>query len=305
MSKAQVVDVVIVGAGMAGLAAALWGKRLGLECVVLEQSQQLGGQLHKIHNTIPDYPGLVCDGAGLVTQLESQLNALEIAPRCNAMVQRVDWENQVVVCDEVQFETQALVIATGLEQRRLRVPGSEKWEDAGVYLSYNGHKEEFAGRAACIVGGGDGAFENATMMADECPHITIVYRGTSPRARQSFQEQVDGLSNVEVLYESDVVKVNGEESVTGVEIQGPDGTRSLEVEAVLVKIGMEPRTRWMGENSPKLSKGYLTVDASQQTSLPWVWAVGDVCTPQDPSLSVAAGQACLAMRAIERRLSSV
>lgn len=305
MAEIEKVDVVIVGGGMAGIAAALWGKRLDLQCVVLEQAERLGGQLHKIYNIIPDYPGLVCDGAGVVAQLEQQLNALEIVPRRNAEVLGVDWETKTIQCETGAIQAQALVVATGLEQRRLGVAGSEPLLGKGVYLSYNGHKEAFAGRRACIVGGGDGAFENAVMMAGVCPHVTIVYRGTSPRARRSFQEEVEQLPNVDVVYESNVVRVNGEEGVSGVEIHGPTGSSVLDVDVVLVKLGMEPRTRWMGDQRPECERGYLKVNASQQTSIPWVWAVGDVCTPLDPSLSVAAGQACLAMRAIERELCSV
>lgn len=303
--ETEAVDVVIVGAGMAGVASALWGHRLDLSFVLLEESERWGGQLHCIHNPIPDYPGLQTDGAGFVEQLQAQMDALGVAPLIDTAVDAVDWKRQIVRSGERAWRARALVIATGLRKRPLPAPGAERLLGKGLEMTFSGAREAFAGRRACVVGGGDGAFENALMMAEVCPQVSILYRGDQVRARESFQQEVAEHPNIEVCLCTDVLEVHGDERVAGLTVRTPEGQARWDTEAVLVKIGMEPQVEWLGDDGPEQSEGYLRVDREQRTTLSWVWAVGDVCSPRDPSLSVAAGQACVAMRAIERTLGSV
>ncbi len=298
-------DVVIVGAGMGGVSAAIWGHRLGVPCFLLEQQEQIGGQLQHIHNIIPDYPGLVCDGAEFSAQLCSQLTQLGIVPQLGGSVQDVDVKSRSIRVGGQWISCKAMVVATGLRKRHLRADGAEALMGRGLAMSFSGQREMFAGRKICLVGGGDGAFENALMMVESCPHVTIVCRGRHPRARSSFLERVQAHPAIDILLESEVVAVEGTSWVEAVRIQGPTSCERLAVEAVLVKIGMEPQVEWLKGTGVAQQHGYLQVNHAQQTSIPWIWAVGDVCTPLDPSLSVAAGQACLAMRSIERYLCSV
>lgn len=323
-------DILIVGAGMAGVSAALWAQRLGLSCVVLEQAAQMGGQLHKIYNTIPDYPGVWCDGQGFLARLREQCQAFQIVPICNTTVERVwtetesrMWAKQTgqteqtgqveqeemveyryVTCSEQRvMGTRALVVASGLQARRWQVPVAGRFIREGVFYTFSGQREAFVGKHACVLGGGDGAFENALMMAEVCPRVTILCRGQKPRARLHFQERVASHPRIDLRLGCNILSVRGQQQVEEIELQDREGFHTLPVEVILVKIGMEPQSQWLREICKQDREGYLCVDGEQRTSDAWIWAVGDVCTPRDPSLSVAAGQACVAIRSIERTLS--
>lgn len=306
MIETKQADVVIVGAGMGGVSAAIWGHRLELSCLLLEQGNQIGGQLHLMHNVIPDYPGILCNNGGEFSEhLSTQLDRLDIVPQLRGTVQDVDVTGRRVLVNREWISCKALVVATGLRRRRLAVSGADAFLGKGVSMTFSGQREMFRGRRSCIVGGGDGAFENALMMSEICPRVVLVYRGAAPRARTSFQEQVKANPSIELRLHSEVVALEGTDWVEAVEVQGPSERERLDVEAVLVKIGMETQIDWLKSAALETKNKYLQVNHEQRTSAPWIWAVGDVCTPVDPSLSVAAGQACIAMRSIERFLRSV
>lgn len=296
------VEVAIVGGGVGGVAAALWCHRLALDCVLLEGGSRLGGQLFHIHNTIPDYPGVLCDGAGFAEHLTSQLSALDIVPQLDAIVQEVCLESGDVHTTRGLVKAKALIVATGSRRRRLPVPGAKRLLGRGVSYTYSGNRGMFVGRRTCIVGGGDGAFENALMLVDTSPEVTLVMRRRDARARQDFVDAVHLHPRISLVCESQIVSIEGEEHVSSVCLQGPEGTTSIDAEAVLIKIGLEPVVDWLGGCCELGAGGTLVVDQEQRTSHPKVWAVGDVCTAVDPSISVAAGQACFAVRAIKRVL---
>lgn len=303
------VDVAIVGGGVGGVAAALWCARLALRFVLLEQRERLGGQLFYIHNPIPDYLGLHCDGKGFADQLTAQLKALDIVPQLGAAVQEVSLDEGLLQTTAGRVRARAIIAATGATRRRLDVPGIADLdgqgggEKSGVYYSFSGHREAFRGRRVCVVGGGDGAFENALMLADCCPQVTIVQRREASRARQDFVDAVAAHPAIAIMRRAQIVRVCGDDGLQGVVIQQDDQERQLDVDILLVKIGLVTVRDWLGDGCQLSSAGTLVVDANQQTSHPRLWAVGDICTPQDPSISVSVGQACLAVRHIQRCLA--
>lgn len=303
MSKRlEPVEVAIVGGGIGGIATALWCRRLALRCALLERSDRLGGQLHAIHFSIPDFPGVMSDGPGFADKLASQLKQIGIVPQLNTDVQEVDLASGCLLTNQGRLSAQAIVAATGARRRRLSVPGAEALLGKGLSYTFSGDKGTFIGRPICIVGGGDGAFENALHAAACCPHITLVVRSQKSRARKDFIERVMKHPKIEVLFESEVSAIHGEHCVTGASVQTPSGARCLDVKAVLIKIGLETVTSWLPETCKLTEHGTLPVDDSQRTPYPRLWSVGDLCTGIDPSLSAAVGQASMAVRDIKRAL---
>jgi thioredoxin reductase (NADPH) len=312
-------DCVIIGAGMAGLTAGLWSHRLGLRSVILERSGNPGGQLHWIQGNLTDFPGFSGTGGQLAEKICSQLDPHSAEICTEVDVTRIATE-QEVRDDLFSLETSggivrghAVLLAAGLRPRLLK--SLQAYEGRGVVYTSR-PREMFRGHHLVIVGGGDGAVENAVLLAEQWKQITIVYRGERLRAQTGLLERMRGCKNVEVMLESEVQKGFGKESLEGVVVAGPAGTKEIVAQSVLVKIGFEVQSDLLASGQRRYTHPGCVLRANDEQialhdtgeipldSRP-VWVAGDVSTHGDPSLVVAAGQACIAMRSIERHLREV
>jgi thioredoxin reductase (NADPH) len=299
-------DVIIIGAGMGGCSAALWAKRLELSCTWLEQGAGLGGQLAHVYNPIPDYPGLpAANGAELRTHLQAQLAAEGLAPTLGATVVEVDLaERCVSLADGTVHRGRAVVLATGVERRRLGVPGEVELTGRGVGGSGRRDREAYAGQDVAVVGGGDSACENALLLAETCRSVTLVHRRGTFRARPAMLEAVMGHPRIKVLTDTRVKAALGTAALEGVRVDGPGGEQVLAVTGLFVRTGYQPVSQLFQRQVRCDPDGYVQVDANQRTSLPGIYAVGDVCNPVYASLAVAAGQGMIAIKAAARELEA-
>lgn len=295
-------DVLVVGAGPAGVAAALWARALGLEPLVLESAGRVGGQLLRIHFELANFPGAVPGpGEAIAGRCEQQLEAARIPVRVDAEVVSFDPSGPRIATRSGEALTaRAVVIATGLRRRRLDVPGERELTGRGVSSSATADRARLAGRDVLVVGGGDAAFENALILADAGCRVGLVVRGT-PRARPEFQARVAAERRIERLDRTRVLAVLGSDQVTAARVEDEHGTWERPTEAVVVKVGNVPNTDWCGSLA-RDEQGYLRVNAALRTSHPGIWAVGDVTRPQVASVSIALGHAALALDAVRREL---
>lgn len=296
------VDVAIVGAGMAGVAAALWCKRMALSCAWLETGADLGGQLARINGPIPDYPGLVApDGRAFREALRAQVAAEGLAPRTGAAVVAADLAGRRLdLVDGTAFAYRGLVIATGARPRRLGVPGEEALRGRGVSDSATRDLARLAGKHVAVVGGGDAALENALILARAGCRVELLHRGAAFRGRPDFVAAVGASDRIAVHLGARVGSVLGEERVTGLLLaEGP----ALAVDAVVVKIGVTADLGPFHGQVALDAAGYVAVDVDQATSAAWAYAAGDVCNPRHSSLAAAAGQGMVAVKALATRLA--
>jgi len=297
-------ELVIVGAGPAGISAALWARSHEMPALVLESEAGPGGQLLHVYFEPRDLAGMPPgDGAAIATRYQKQLADSGVTVRYGALVRSLAVAPRLLltlVAGE-EIATRALLIATGARRRRLGVPGERELEDRGVTFSATRDRERLAGRAVAVVGGGDAAAENALMLAQAGCEVTLIARGAL-RARPAFRERVAAEPRVRVLVHTRVVRVLGESQVTGLELQSPTGSSRLACDGVVIKVGVVPNTEWCREVLPHDEDGYLRVDAEYATGVPGVWAAGDVIRPAVLSAAVAVGQGVLAASAIRRAL---
>jgi len=297
-------ELVIVGAGPAGISAALWARSHEMPALVLESEAGPGGQLLHVYFEPRDLAGMPPgDGAAIATRYQKQLADSGVTVRYGALVQSLAVAPRLLlalVAGE-EIATRALLIATGARRRRLGVPGERELEDRGVTFSATRDRERLAGHAVAVVGGGDAAAENALMLAQAGCDVTLIARGAL-RARPAFRERVAAEPRVRVLVHTRVVRVLGESQVTGLELQSPTGGSRLVCDGVVIKVGVVPNTEWCREVLPHDEDGYLRVDAEYATGVPGVWAAGDVIRPAVLSAAVAVGQGVLAASAIRRAL---
>jgi len=302
-------DVIIIGAGAAGLSAAFWCDELGLDALLLEQKEQIGGQLLEVHNPINNYPGLkVANGRELLERFSQRLEEADFDLWTNAKIDSVDLKSKRVFLNSgEQLRAIALILACGVKRRRLNIPGEDQFKGKGIIESATRDRELFAGQDVCVVGGGDAAAENALLLAEVCPTVTLVHRGKKLSARRQFVEQLQTDHRVTVFSESNVKRILGADHVEAVEIQRKDGLKPFQmaVRGVLIRIGVEPNTELFRDQLQLDPKGYILVNSVQETSLANVFAIGDVSNPIAPTISGATGAGATAAKVIASRLSVV
>ena len=297
------VDLVIVGAGPAGVSAALWARGFGLSTRVIEAGVTAGGQLHQIHHRLANLAGAGGgDGPALARAMAGELAAAGIEARCGVTAVGLDPGSPVVrTGDGGSIGGRAVLVATGVRRRRLEVPGERALEGRGVSWSATQDRAGLAGEEVVVAGGGDGAFENALLLAGVGCAVTLAVRG-KPSARREFCERVAADPRIEVLEATHVTAVLGEARVRAVRLARADGEFELPAAGLVVKVGVIPNTEWCAGALECAADGYVPVDEHFGTSHPRVWAAGDVARPPLAGIAVALGQGALAVHAIRDAL---
>lgn len=299
-------DVIIIGAGPAGLSAALWCDELGLDTLVLEQNLEVGGQLLWIHNAIENYPGARAEnGLELRDRIAEQTNEKDFDLWTNVEIESVNLgSRRIRLRSGEDLRAISIIIATGVRRRNLGVPGEEELKGRGVVESGIGDRSRLAGRDVCVVGGGDAAAENALMLAEVCPTVTLVHRGERLRARREFVERLKSEHRITVFTEATLERIIGGNEVEAVEIRRKAALKPFQVavQGVLIRIGVEPNTELFRDEVRVDERGYIAVTGEQETSIENVFAIGDVSNPLAPTIAGATGAGATAAKVIASRL---
>ena len=299
-------DVIIIGAGAAGLSATRWCDELGLDTLVLEESAEVGGQLLSVHNPVENYLGVHAkNGRELRDLFVEETKDCDFDLWTNVEIKSIDLKSKrIVLKSGEELQSIALVIATGLRRRRLGIPGETEFKDRGIIESASRDREEFAGKDVCVIGGGDAAAENALLLAEACPTVTLVHRSRKLRARRQFTEQLHTNHCITVFPESNVRQIIGKERVEAVEIERGGALKPFQmaVQGVLIRIGWEPNTDFISGQLELDEKGYVVVGSQQETSVANVFAIGDVASPLAPTIAGAVGAGATATKVISLRL---
>jgi len=299
-------DVIIIGAGPAGLSTAFWCDELGLDTLVLEQAERIGGQLHRVYNPIGNYLGVKArNGAEFLERFAAEVDDAEFDLWTQTSIESVDLKaKRISLASGEDLQSIAIVIATGVSPRKLGIPGEQEFAGKGIIESGTRDRELFAGQDVCVVGGGDAAVENALLLAEVCPTVTLVHRGKKLRARSEFTQRLQSNHCITVFTESVLTRIMGDEAVEAVEIQRKAGLKpfQLAVRGVLIRVGVEPNTSLFSEQLETDDKAYIKVNSRQETSVPMVFAIGDVANPIAPTISGATGAGATAAKVIAARL---
>ncbi|HKR00670.1 MAG TPA: FAD-dependent oxidoreductase [Pyrinomonadaceae bacterium] len=299
-------DVIIIGAGPAGLSAALWCDELGLDTLVLEQRAEVGGQLFSVYNPIENYLGVrVGSGRELRELFAAQVADAEFDLWTNVEVEKVDLRaKRIVLTSGEELQAISIIIATGVRRRKLGIPGEAELLGRGVMESGVRDRDQFAGQDVCVVGGGDAAVENALLLAEICPTVTLVHRREHLRARPLFVERLRGEHCITVFKEAVVRRIIGETEVEAVEIlrEGALKPFQMAVKGVLIRVGVEPNTELFRDQVHLDERGYIVTTGEGETSVGNVFAAGDVSNPLAPTVSGAVGAGATAAKVISARL---
>ncbi|MCA0985731.1 NAD(P)/FAD-dependent oxidoreductase [Guptibacillus algicola] len=299
-------DLIIIGGGPAGISAAIWAKRLGLDHVLLESREELGGQLSSINNKIVDYPGVVSEnGPSLKKQMVHHAKTLGCEVCTSIPIKDVDLNNKTLQTDTATYTFKSLIIATGSSPKKLKIPGEQEMIDNKEVYSATRDRDRFTGKKVAVIGGGDRAFEGALLLAEAGATVQLMHRSSSFKARKEFRDPVFFHPSIEVLTDTVVTKIQGtnEKQLSYMKKQS---TYETCVAGVFIRIGVEPNTAQFINGLECDAEGYLICDKAGKTSLPYVYAAGDVCTrPLLSSISSAAGQGMTAVKSLSLYLENV
>ena len=308
MGRPERVEALIVGAGVAGIAAGIWLKDLGVEALILEEALQPGGQLHEIHAPTINY--LLArgwDGPRLAAGVVSDARAWQLRIEVGAPVESIWAKTRSVVRGGQRFVGRTLIVATGLRRRRLGVPGEQELAGHGVSVSANLDRTAYAGRPVVVVGGGTAGVEDALLCAEMGSPVTLLHHSARFRARGDFLERARKTRGIKMVTGARVTRILGNGAVSGVEyrVRGAAKPRVLRADAVFVRIGWEPRSELLRRQLRMDGAGYVVAGVGGVTNVPRVYAVGDVCSPRCPSIANAEGQGSAAAWEIARLLKRI
>jgi thioredoxin reductase (NADPH) len=304
----QHVDVLIIGGGPAGISAAIWCKRLGVECLLLEEQAQLGGQLLAIFNEIIDYPGIQAEnGIEMQRKMVKHFIDMGCLYEVNTKVLSINERSKTVKVKQQEKEKEIcytyLILATGSSQRKLGVPGEQQMIDRGEVYSASADGERLKGKTVALIGGGDRAFEGAHLLASKAKQVYLIHRSTHFKAREQYVEKVLSAPGVKVMTDTEVTAIHGKHHVTSIDLKSKNNEcQNLLVDAVLIRLGVAPNVELIKEKVTTTQSGLIVINEVHQSSTPSIYAIGDACTtPLFSSISSSAGQGAI----VAKHLSSM
>lgn len=295
-------NILIIGGGPAGYTAAIYALRAGMTCAVIEKLAP-GGQMATTSN-IENYPGFdKVSGWELTEKMREQAMALGAA-ELYGEVTGADFsgDEKRLAVDGNEIAADTVIIATGAKPRKLGIDREDTLLGRGVSYCATCDGMFFRKKVVAVSGGGDTAFEDALYLANLCEKVYIIHRRDAFRATASYVKQAEAKENITFIMDSAVVGLEGEPSLTGIEIRNlkTGEAMSLPVSGLFVAIGREPDTEVFKGLLDLDSSGYIVAGEDTKTSVPGVFAAGDVRTkPLRQIVTACADGACAAKFAEE------
>ena len=290
-------DVLVVGAGLAGLTAGMYAARYGLRTGVVEQ--MMGGaqiiNLEKIEN-FPGFPeGISGAELGPATQ-EQAMNAGAEFVMAEAEKISLDGDYKVVSSDAGDLRAKAVIVAAGSTLRKLGIPGEEEFYGRGVSHCATCDGPMYMGSTVGVVGGGDSAADEALTLTDYADRVLLFHRRDRLRAQQTLEDRLLGNPKIEVMWNTAVQEILGEDTVTGVKCLNLETSQeeTVGLSGVFVYVGLEPNSAMIEGVAGRDNSGHIEVGLSMETSVPGLYAVGDIRQRSSSQLVSAAGDGATA-----------
>ena len=302
------VDVLIIGGGPGGYSAALYSARAGLKTLVLEKLSA-GGQM-ALTSQIDNYPGFEegIDGFELGEKMQANAERFGAVTEL-AEVYSLDLEGEIKVAhtSEGDFEAKAIILATGANPRELGVPKEESYVGRGINYCAACDGMFYRDKVVAVVGGGNTAVADTLILSRIAKKVYIIHRRDTLRATKVYHKQLEAMENVEFVWDSTVTDLIVGDKVQGLNLKNlKTGEESqLEVDGVFVSIGRKPNVELVDGKVELDKAGYIVADESCRTSIPGVFAVGDVRTKALRQVVTAAADGATCSHYVEEYLASL
>lgn len=300
-------DLIIIGSGPAGLSAAVYGRRAGLNLLVIEEKPMSGGQVlntYEVDNYL-GMPGMNGFDMGMKFKEHADLSGVEYKTAAVTGIEDKGEIKVVMTADGTSYEAKTLILATGAEHAMLGAPGEKEYKGKGVSYCATCDGAFFKGRDVVVVGGGDVAVEDAVYLSRMCGKVYLIHRRDKLRAAKGLQEKLMNCGNVEVLWNRTVDHIYGSDLVEGVKLHHTieQSEEDLAVDGVFIAVGMHPNTEAFREKVPCDEQGYVIAGEDCVTKTPGVFAAGDIRTKQVRQIITAAADGACAVASVERYLN--
>ena len=305
MAEKEMYDVIIIGSGPAGLAAAIYAKRAALETLVLEKTPISGGQIINTYE-VDNYPGLPgISGMELGQKMRGHVDAQHAEVKTATVKEIIDHGDYKLVCtSDGDFETRTIVLAMGASHRQLGVPGENELCGMGVSYCATCDGAFFKGRDVAVVGGGDVALEDALFLARGCNKVYLIHRRDAFRGAKVLQKQVEEKENIVCVMDSVVDEIVGEDMVEKVCISNKKTQQSseLSVQGIFIAVGISPNTKDIQGLPKQDDAGYIIATEDGVTDIPGIFVAGDCRTKQLRQVITATADGANAITSVERYL---
>jgi len=304
-------EVIIIGSGPAGYTAGIYTARAGLNPLLIASSVEAGGELMKT-TEVENYPGFPTglQGPELMDAFRAQAERFGTEVLLDDVIE-VDLRGDIKIVKTgggLTFEAKTMILATGAAYRELGLPREKELSGHGVSWCATCDGFFFREKTIAVIGGGDSAMEEANFLTRFASKVYLIHRRDTFKASKIMQERALANPKIEVIWNTEVAELHGEIKLSGITTRNTvDGTTSqLDLDGLFIAVGNDPRV-WLVENQVELTaEKFIKVDGrSSKTSLPGVFACGDVIDPTYRQAITAAGSGCVAALDAEHYLASV
>lgn len=300
-------DVLIIGGGPAGLSAAIYTSRAKLFTVILDEGP-IGGQVLTTFQVL-NYPGTngAVRGMDLIDNMKKQ--ALDFGAQIDDLMEitniDLNGEEKHIVGEEIDYYARSVIIATGAEPRKLPAVGEKEFRGRGVHYCATCDGALYQDANVIVVGGGNSAAEEAVFLTRYAKKVTLIHQRDQLQATKAAQDEVFKNENIQIVWNSEVRKITGENFVSGVEIENikTKSVQEIPTDGVFVYIGLSPKTGFLKGQIITNEFGYIKTDEDLKTNLPGVFAAGDVREKKIRQIATATGDGVVAGITVERYLN--
>ena len=294
-------DLIIIGAGPAGLSASVYASRYGIKHVIL--GEVAGGLLTQTFD-VGNWLGTEAIGGQTFAdnaEKHAKSYGVEILPLTVDRIEKRDGFFEIFASGK-SFQTKTVLIATGTKHRHLGVPGEQEFAGKGVSFCPTCDGFFFKGKRVAVIGGGDSATEAGVYLADLCSDVFVIVRERTMIAEQFWQKLLLSKKNVRVIFETNVKEIRGSGKMETLLLDTPfDGNETLSVDGLFVEIGLAPNTKLLADiGAPLDARGYVETEPDQSVGVPGVWAAGDITTNSNRFCQIvtAASEGAIAAKSI-------
>lgn len=299
-------DVIVIGAGLAGLTAALYAGRMNLSVLVLE-SALVGGQIVNA-TAIENYPGFASiKGSDLVDSVQQQAESFGAVIDEFDGIERVDLAAQpkIIETESAVYEAGAVILASGMARRKLALPEAGRYEGKGIHYCELCDGHMYQGKTIAVMGGGNAAIDAANFLTKYAKKLYVIQRSGSLRADASSQQRLMAHPEVEILLDTDIRALQGKEHLEQAVVfdKKAGQEKTLPIEGIFVNIGVVPNTELFRGTIELDAAGSIVAGEDCRTNVPGVFAAGDVRTKLIRQLTTAAADGTVAALLAEKYLN--
>lgn len=300
-------DLVIVGSGPAGLAAAIYAQRAELNTLVIEKNYMSGGQIINTYE-VDNYPGLPgINGFDLAVKFHE--HAVKLGAKfIDDEIISVEKQGQLwtLTGNHNKYQARTVLAACGAHHRKLGVPGEEEFAGKGVSYCATCDGAFYRGKTTAVIGGGDVAVEDAIFLARMCKKVYVVHRRDQLRAAKSLQKKLMELPNVEILWNKVPDEIVGSQAVEKLYLSDVKSGEQFDyvVDGVFIAVGISPENKAFAAAARTDNQGYLIAGEDCATSEPGLYAAGDIRTKALRQILTATADGANAITSIEKYLTS-